>query len=54
MDIDVLDERKAFSLSQTDFEGLPEYFVELHEQTMKTVMILVGTNRPTYTCMALG
>lgn len=39
-DIDHFDQRKDFTIDQKNWAGLPAYFDKLHEQGMKTVLLL--------------
>lgn len=39
-DIDHFDQRKDFTIDKEKWNGLPEYFNELHKRNMKTVLLL--------------
>lgn len=39
-DIDHFDKRADFTIDQENWAGLPDYFNELHDKGMKTVLIL--------------
>lgn len=44
-DIDHYDERKVFTIDNESFAGLPEYFKSLHEQGIRTIIILVSCQK---------
>jgi len=41
-DIDHYDERKVFTIDNVNFAGISDYFEELRNNGMRTIIILVG------------
>ena len=41
-DIDHMDTQMDFTIDQVNFAGLPEYFEQLRDGGMRTIIILVG------------
>ena len=51
-DIDHYDERKVFTIDKVNFAGIKEYFEELRNNGMRTIIILVSVDKSCYVMVA--